>query len=139
MVDENLLNDLKEMREEGLSAPSDVLKLFAVAKQLASESEDLKEEIEEIDSLNFQFIMTNPDYKWWVKMGEGAFEYGKGETDEPSITMAASQENWLDMLNGEIDAINLNKEEDLTIKGNLQDVLAFSEVLMLMEEELEDL
>ena len=34
MVDESLVNELKELREKGPSAPSDALKLFEFIKQL---------------------------------------------------------------------------------------------------------
>ena len=137
MVDESLLNELKEMREKGASAPSDVLKLFAVAKQLSTESEDMKEEIEDMDSMTVQFIMNDIDYKWWVKMGEGSFDYGEGEAADPGVTLAASQENITNMFRGEADSTSLYMSGDITIEGNLQDAMAFGEVLGIMQEELE--
>ena len=139
MVDESLLNELKQMREKGASAPSDVLKLFAVAKQLSSESEDMKEEIDDMDSITVQFIMNDIDYKWWVKMGEGSFDYAEGEDPDPSVTLSSSKENIGNMFSGEADATSLYMSGELTIDGNLQDAIAFGEVLGLMQEALEDL
>ena len=69
MVDEKLLNEIREMREKGASQPSDVLKLFEVAKQLSTESEDMKEEIEDMDTVAVQLVMNDIDFKWYVKMG----------------------------------------------------------------------
>jgi len=42
MVDPNLIKELKEMREKGASQPSDSLKMYEFVKQMAEESEDLK-------------------------------------------------------------------------------------------------
>ena len=51
MVDENLIKEIKEMREKGASQPSDALKMYEFVKQMAEESEDLKEELEDIDAI----------------------------------------------------------------------------------------
>ena len=58
------------MREKGASQPSDALKIFEFAKQLAEESEDLKEELDDIDTTVVQLVVTDIDYKYWVKMGD---------------------------------------------------------------------
>ena len=135
MVDESLLNEIREMREKGYSGPSDVLKLFEVAKQLSTESEDMREEIEDMDSIAVQLVMNDIDFKWWVKMGEGSFEYGEGEI-EFTVSLITSHENWRGMLGGEVDATSLYMGGDLSIEGNLQDAMAFGEVLGMMREEL---
>ena len=49
MVDENLIKELKEMRASGARQPSDSLKMYEFAKQVAEESEDMKEELEDVD------------------------------------------------------------------------------------------
>ena len=138
MVDEKLLNELKEMREKGPSAPSDVLKLFEVAKQLSKESEDMKEEVEDMDEITVQFIMNDVNYKWWIKVGDGNFEYGEGDAADPSVTLSTTQENWGNMFGGEADATSLYMSGELTIDGNLQDAIAFGEILSLVAEEFEE-
>ncbi len=138
MVDEKLLKELNEIRENGPSKPSDVLKIFEVAKQLSVEFDDMKEELEDMDQMVVQFVMNDVDYKWWIKMGEGVFEYGEGESEDPSVTLATSQKNWVDMFSGEADATSLYMAGDLAIDGNLQDAIAFGEVLSLMQDGLEE-
>ena len=98
----------------------------------------MKEEIEDMDTITVQLVMNDIDFKWWVKMGEGSFEYGEGET-EPTVSLKTSQENWAGMLSGEVDATSLYMSGDLIIEGNVQDAMAFGEVLGMMREELEDL
>lgn len=71
MVDEKVIKELKELREKGASQPSDALKLYEFVKQLAEEEDELKEELEDIDTMVVQLIVSDADYKYWVKIGEG--------------------------------------------------------------------
>ena len=128
MVDQNLVNELKEMREKGTRAPSDALKLFEFVKQLAEESEDLKEELEDIDTTVVQLVVSDINYKYWVKMGDGTVDYGEGEADDPSVTMSATGATWAGMSSGEIDSTSAYMSGDLVIDGNLQDAIAFGEI-----------
>jgi len=135
MVDTNLIKEMKEMREKGASKPSDALKIFEFAKQLAEEKEDLKEELEDIDTFLAQLVMTDVDYKYWVKMGDGTIDYGEGEGDGPSVTMSATGATWAGLSSGEIDGTSAYMSGDLVIDGNLQDAIAFSEIQSIAMEE----
>ncbi|MBD3196846.1 MAG: hypothetical protein GF317_17455, partial [Candidatus Lokiarchaeota archaeon] len=105
MVDESLLKEMKEKFDAGAAEadPDDALKVYELYKQLAEESEDLKEELEDMDIL-VQMILTDIDKKFWVKAKEGTLEYGEGAIDEPSFTFSATSEVGAGMLYGEVDA-----------------------------------
>jgi len=135
MVDPNLIKELKEMREKGASKPSDALKIFEFAKQLAEENEDLKEELEDIDTMVVQLVMTDVDYKYWVKMGDGTIDYGEGAGDDPSVTMSATGATWAGLSSGEIESTSAYMSGDLVIDGNLQDAIAFGEIQDIAKEE----
>ena len=135
MVDQNLINEIKEMREKGASQPSDALKIFEFVKQLAEENEDLKEELEDIDTTMVQLIITDINYKYWVKMGDGTVDYGEGEGDDPSVTMSATGATWTGMSSGEIESTSAYMSGDLVIDGNLQDAIAFGEIQGIAMEE----
>jgi len=135
MVDPNLIKELKEMREKGASKPSDALKIFEFAKQLAEENEDLKEELEDIDTMVVQLVMTDVDYKYWVKMGDGTVDYGEGAGDDPSVTMSATGATWAGLSSGEIESTSAYMSGDLVIDGNLQDAIAFGEIQDIAKEE----
>jgi len=135
MVDQNLVKELKEMRTKGASKPSDALKLFEFVKQLAKESEDLKEELDDIDTTVVQLAVTDIDYKYWVKMGDGTVDYGEGEAEDPSVTMSATGATWAGMSSGEIDSTSAYMSGDLVIDGNLQDAIAFGEIQSIAMEE----
>lgn len=135
MVDPNLIKEMKEMKEKGASKPSDALKIFEFAKQLAEENEDLKEELEDIDTMVVQLVVTDIDYKYWVKMGDGTIDYGEGEGDDPSVTMSATGATWAGLSSGEIDSTSAYMSGDLVIDGNLQDAIAFGEIQSIAGEE----
>ena len=135
MVDENLIKELKEMREKGQSQPSDALKMYEFVKQMAEESEDLKEELEDIDAMAVQLVVTDVNYKYWVKLGDGKIDYGEGEADDPSVTMSATGATWAGLGSGELDSTSAYMSGDLVIEGNLQDAIAYGEVIGLAMEE----
>ena len=134
MVDENLIKELKELREKGGRQPSDALKLYEFVKQLAEENEELKEELEDIDTMVVQLVVTDADYKYWVKIGEGNLDYGEGEGEDPGVTMSATGATWAGLSSGELESTSAYMSGDLVIEGNLQDAIAYGEVLGLAQE-----
>lgn len=139
MVDQALLDEVKAIQANGAKEPSDAIKMFRLAQALSKESEDMKEEIEDMDEMKVGFVVTDKDFKFGVIMGDGKFEINEGEISDPSVTLSTSMENWSGMLSGEVEATSLYMGGDLTIDGNLQDAIAFGEVLNIMQEELEDM
>jgi putative sterol carrier protein len=135
MVDANLIKELKEMREKGPSKPSDALKMYEFVKQMAEESEDLKEELEDIDSTLVQLVVTDADFKYWVKLGDGTVDYAEGTAEDPSVTMSATGVTWAGLSSGEIDSTSAYMSGDLVIDGNLQDAIAYGEILAIAMEE----
>ncbi|MBD3216161.1 MAG: hypothetical protein GF311_26345 [Candidatus Lokiarchaeota archaeon] len=139
MVDEALLKEMKEKFDAGAESadPNDALKVYELYKQLAEESEDLKEELEDMDIL-VQMVLTDVDKKYWVKAKEGTLEYGEGEIDDPSFTFSATSDVGAGMLYGEVDATSAYMAGDITVEGNLQDAMAFQEIIELAMEAFED-
>ncbi|MFX1456366.1 MAG: SCP2 sterol-binding domain-containing protein [Promethearchaeota archaeon] len=134
MVDANLINDLKAMRDKGPGEPSAALKMYEFMKQLAEENEELKEELEDIDTIIVQQEVTDVNYVYWIKFGEGTVDYGEGPSDEASVTMKATQATWTGLSSGEIDSTSAYMSGDLVIEGNLQDAIAYGEILGLAME-----
>ncbi len=139
MVDQALLDEVKAIRKNGAKEPSDAIKTFKLAQALSKESEDMKEEIEDMDEMKIGFVVTDKDFKFGIIMGDGKFEINEGDTGDAGVTLSTSMENWSGMLSGEADATSLYMSGDLTIDGNLQDAIAFGEVLSIMQEELEEM
>lgn len=139
MVDEALANDVRKLRDEGMSEPKDILKVFELIKQASAEIEDLQEELEDIDQFVGQMVINDKDFKWWAKIGDGSFEYAEGEGEDPSFTMSANWETMSGLMIGEIDGTSAYMSGDLKIEGNLQDTMAYGEYLQFAAETLEEL
>ena len=140
MVDKALLKEIKDKIDAGAAAadPKDTLKVYELFKQVAEENEDLKEELEDMD-ITIQMIITDKDVKSWLKAHDGTLEFGEGEVENPSFTFSATNEIGAGMLFGEVDATSAYMAGDITVEGNLQDAMAFQEIIELALEALEDM
>ena len=140
MVDESLLKELKAAQDAGASAASvdDMMKVFNFIKQVSTENEDLKEELEDMD-IAIQMVISDADKKFWLSVKEGDLDFGDGEVDNPSFTMSSNLEVGAGILMGEVDATSAYMAGDITVEGNLQDAMAFQEIIELALEAYEDL
>ena len=140
MVDDALLNEIKGKIDAGAAAADvkDSLKMFELFKQIAEENEDLKEELEDMD-IAIQMIITDANARFWLKAHDGTLEFGEGDVDNPSFTFSATKEVGAGMLFGEVDATSAYMAGDITVEGNLQDAMAFQEIIELAIEAFEDL
>ena len=140
MVDEALIKEMKGKFDAGAAAaePADSLKVFELFKQIAEENEDLKEELEDMDIV-IQMIITDKTAKFWLKAHDGSLEFGEGDVENPSFTFSATQEVGAGMLFGEVDATSAYMAGDITVEGNLQDAMAFQEIIELALEAFEDM
>jgi len=136
MVDATLINEVREMYEKCIVAekPENALKIFELIKQFTEINKVCKEELEDMDLIIAQFNVVDYDFKYWLKLGEGIFDYGKGLVDEATFSMIANQETLGGLLSGEIDGTSAYMSGDLKIEGSLQDAIAYGEFLgMIME------
>ena len=140
MVDEALLKELKAKLDAGSDSANadDVLKVYEFFKQVAQENEDLKEELEDMD-IAVQTNITDVNKKYWITAKDGKINYGPGEIDNPSFTFSATLAVGAGMLYGEVDATSAYMAGDITVEGNLQDAMAFQEIIELAMEAFEDL
>ena len=140
MVDEALLKKIKAAQDAGASAASaeEVMLMYEFTKQISVENEDLKEELEDMDIAISQ-ILTDIDKKYWLTVKEGTLDYGEGDVDNPSFTMSSTLEVGAGILMGEVDATSAYMAGDITVEGNLQDAMAFQEIIELALEAYEDL
>lgn len=141
MVDLDLANEVRELTEKGTMKedPKNILKLMELLKQVSVEDEELKEELEDMDKIVGQMVITDKDFKYWLSSGEGVFDYGEGETDDPTFTMKANWETMGGMMSGEVDGTAAYMSGDLVIEGNLQDTMAYGEFMRIAVEAMQKL
>ncbi|MHA2037285.1 MAG: SCP2 sterol-binding domain-containing protein [Promethearchaeota archaeon] len=140
MVDESLLKEIKAAQDAGAGSATseDVKKSLAFIKEVSVENEDLKEELEDMD-IAIQLIFSDVDLKFWMTVKEGTLEYGEGDVENPSFTMTSTLEVGAGIVMGEVDATSAYMAGDITVEGNLQDAMAFQEIIELALEAFEDL
>ena len=141
MVDLDLANEVKELTEKGTMKddPKNILKLMELLKQVSAEDEELKEELEDMDKIVGQMVINDKDFKYWLSSGEGNFDYGEGETEDPTFTMKANWETMGGMMSGEVDGTAAYMSGDLVIEGNLQDTMAYGEFMRIAVEAMQRL
>lgn len=139
MVDEKIIKKLLELRDKEKNEPQDAITLFNLYKRIIEEDEEIQEELDDMDEITVQNIYSDADFKYWVKLGKGNFQVGEGEIDEPDITMSANTETWSGLGSGEIDSTSAYMSGDLSVEGNLQDAMAYGEILDMIRFFLEDL
>ena len=100
---------------------------------------DLKEELEDIDQFIGQLVVSVKEFIMWVKIGDGVYDYGEGETADASFTMTANWETMAGMMTGEVDGTSAYMSGDLQIDGNLQDVMAYGEYASFAAETMEEM
>lgn len=140
MVDMDLANEVKGIRDKGMGDdPKLILKIFELMKQASAEIDDLKEELEDIDEFVGQMVIEDKGFKWWVKIGDGNFDYGEGEGADPSFTMSANWATMGGLMSGEVDGTSAYMSGDLKIEGNLQDTMAYGEFLAFAAETMAEM
>ncbi len=141
MVDVKLALEIKDLydNKKVVEKPENILKIYEFIKQLSVENEELKEELEDINEFSAQIVISDPDFKCWIKLGGGKFDYGEGEVDDPSYTLSCRQEIMGGMMQGEINSTSAYMAGDLSIEGNLQDAITYGEFLSLAMELSRDL
>jgi putative sterol carrier protein len=139
MVDQAIIDEVTKLRENMGDDPKALLTMQELMKQASAEIPDLKEELEDIDQLIGQIVISDKDWKMWVKMGDGVYEYGEGAAEDASFTMTANWETMAGMMTGEVDGTSAYMSGDMQIDGNLQDVMAYGEYASFAAETMQEM
>ena len=57
--------------------------------------------------------------KWWLKIHDGVAESGKGEVENPNLTLLASAEDYVKIALGQMDGTAAFMQGKLKIKGDM--------------------
>ena len=139
MVDSNLIEEIKEIREKGVRKPSDGLKICEFVKQMAEKSEEIYWELEDADTIAVQLVITDADYEYWLKMGDRWIDCGEGMVDDPSAIVSLTSATWSKVFSSEIDLpewklpphdkfVEAYMSNDLVVDGDMQEALAYVDI-----------
>jgi putative sterol carrier protein len=57
--------------------------------------------------------------QYWVRVADSAFETGQGMHDAPTITLSATAEDYINMVNGDLNAMNAFMQGKIKVKGDV--------------------
>jgi len=129
MVKKSLINKLKKRINAGASLgdPDDILTCFELIKQISSEVDYLKKDVDE-SKIICQLILNDVEKYYWIKIFNGKIEYDKGKIKDPSISIYCSKDIGLGIFYGEVDANIVSRVGKLTVIGNLKKLRIFQEI-----------
>lgn len=136
MVNSELLNMIKLKLSDGSAIFEDCLKLFEIYKQISSENAELREEFDDMDMSDMEFlgliIISDENKKFWLKFKEGKVDYGEGDVDNPSLTFTTNMDTFTGILFGTIEISGAHEAGDISFDGDseaLMDLQAITSVL----------
>lgn len=140
MIDQELLKKLKVRFERGADKAKleDTQLVFEFLKQLAKENEEIKEILEDADIVVGVNVI-DKDTSFWLKAQGPNIEFGTGKVENPTFIFETDMAQAAGVIFGDIDPTNAYMSGDLSIKGNLQDALAFNDLIVIAVEAFEDL
>ena len=92
----------------------------------------IKEEALKLNTV--QTTLSNPDFKYWVKFGDGKFKCGKGEIEGANINVTCSQKVMSDFLAGNKFIFSEFLDGKIKISGDLQYAVVYFDLLGLAAE-----
>lgn len=136
MVDEALLEKLRDKIEDGEMNVDDIPNYISLIVDISNDSEDIQEEVEGWDRL-FQFkIEGGPDA--WLQVKDGKFDGGTGAKEEADVTLEMGSDVAAGIFSGEVDATSAYMSGDLKVIGPLPDAVKFRTLTEIVREEIED-
>jgi hypothetical protein len=112
-------------------------KIMSIAKSIEHLSVKNDEFADELGVFKKNIVQTNlsdSNFNYWVKFGEGEFKCGKGEIDHANIKVSSSQETMDQLLSGNTDAFKEFIGGNLKIEGDLQYAVVYFDLLRLAFE-----
>jgi putative sterol carrier protein len=67
----------------------------------------------------YQFDLSGPaGGQWWIEVNDGKFKMGKGKIENPSVTLIASDKDWVALSNGKLSGVWAYFTGRLKIRGD---------------------
>lgn len=92
-----------------------------MADTVAEFFEALKGNVDESKTvgMNATFQFDIGDGHWYAKIADGSAEIAEGSADDATITLSASEADWLDLVNGNINGQTAFLTGKLKIQGDM--------------------
>ena len=142
--DEELKDFMPKMREQ--MASIDVEELVPLANvvmptffegmaELIENSEEAKEELEDMDDMKMQMSVPDLDVHMFMVIEEGKFKAGTGKVDEPDLLITINKNTFLQQMQGESDMMSAYMSGDIKLEGEIAKVMALRPLFEILADE----
>ncbi|HEY0088777.1 MAG TPA: SCP2 sterol-binding domain-containing protein, partial [Candidatus Lokiarchaeia archaeon] len=83
--------------------------------------------------------VTDKDQSFWLKANGTNIEYGDGTAKNPTFIFKTTMLQAAGIIFGDIDPTTAYMAGDITIQGNLQDALAFNDLIIVAIDAFEEI
>lgn len=135
MVDEELKSKMMAKIDDRSFSPEDLPEFLQLFAEVATESDDIKDEISGWDR-KLQFVIDGVG-EFCLTVQDQVFSLIKGKVPEPDITLTMAANTAAGVFTGEIDATSAYMGGDLKVMGPLPDAVKFRTITEIVREELE--
>lgn len=111
-----------------------IMKIFKDYETLSVENKEFHEELKELKNNIVQTKLSNPEFTYWAKFGDGDFIFGKGENDRANILLSCPQQIMTKILMGNTNVYNEYFDGNISVEGDLQYVVVYFDLLSLALE-----
>ena len=111
-----------------------ILNIFNNYELLSVENEEFRMELDLLEGKVVQMNVHDTGFKFWVKFGEGKFNYGKGEIEGADLFVTSGHKVMNGILNKELDAKTEYLSGNIKLEGDLQFIVLYFDLLNLALE-----
>ncbi|MBD3227433.1 MAG: hypothetical protein GF329_04520 [Candidatus Lokiarchaeota archaeon] len=130
------IDEVKKLIDDGAFEAENLPVFLGALQELAGESEDLQDELEDTEDVKIQFDVKDT-IKAWIKIEDHELTAGEGEVDDPDVTLQMDEATGRGMFTGETDAASAYMQGDLKIVGEMAKAMKLRALIEIVAEELD--
>ncbi len=109
--------------------------LFDGVKELAASSEDLQEELEDIEDTTVSMVVEDADFAITIIIEDGKFNYKMEAVPEADLVLKMNKVTMKNFMSGETDAMSAYMSGEVKAEGNLTKAMALRSVFEALGDE----
>jgi len=144
--DESLREFLPSLRDKLAELSADDLKklipkfmpvMFRGMQELIEASEEAKEELADMEDMTLVISVPDMNLGIHMKIEDGKFSAGEGEVDSPSLKIKMSEDTFMKMASGELDAMAAYMSGEIQLEGDMTKAMAIRPIMDILSDEYE--
>lgn len=144
MTDPDLKDFIPKMREQMANIDIEELvplanvvipTLFEGMSVLIENSEEAKEELEDMDDMKINMTVPELDTSIYIQVEGGKFKAGSGLVEEPDLTVLIGKETFVKLLQGQSDMMSAYMAGDIKLEGEMAKVMALRPLFGIFADE----